>query len=65
MSDLTARIRTAGELEDLAQAYVDHHAEWTPVHTLAAMEQVLQIQKWNRMAELDQHYHDGDYAAGN
>ena len=57
-------IRGASELEHLADLYVEHHADWTPEHTLAAMKQVANIFAYERMRELDQHYHDGDYVAG-
>lgn len=57
-----AEIKGASELEDLAALYVEHHAAWTPEHTLAAAKQVLDIFAHERMRELDQHYHDGDYA---
>lgn len=55
-------IRGASELEDLVSLYVEHHADWTPERTLAAAKQVLDIFAHERMRELDQHYHDGDYA---
>lgn len=57
-----AEIKGASELEDLVALYVEHHAAWTPEHTLAAAQEVLQIFASERMRELDQHYHDGDYA---
>lgn len=61
---LSREIAVADDLESLVSTYVEHHAAWTPEHTLAAAQRVLDILASERMRELDQHYHDGDYAAG-
>lgn len=53
-------IRGASELEDLADLYVEHHAAWTPEHTLAAMKQVASILATERMIAEERHYQD-DY----
>ena len=48
------------ELEGLAELYVEHHAIWSPAHTLAAMKQVVNILATERMIAEERRYRD-DY----
>lgn len=54
------KINGASELEYLANLYVEHHAAWTPEHTLAAMTQVANILATERMIAEERYYSD-DY----
>ena len=59
-NNLRRTIEGVSELEDLAELYVEHHADWTPEHTLAAMKQVVDILATERMIAEERHYRD-DY----
>ena len=54
------KINGASELEYLANLYVEHHAAWTPEHTLAAMTQVASILATERMIAEERYYRDRD-----
>lgn len=61
MDDLKAQIEQADELEALVSLYVEHHAAWTPAHTLTAARTLLGIFEHKRFRELDDYYHNQDY----
>ena len=58
MDNMERAIESAWDLESLAATYVDHHSEWTPEHTLAAMTRLVGILATERMIAEENHYRD-------